>query len=269
VSNEGSTAPIAGGSAQQAQSEDAEKSGTSTPPEASPQNSVAPAVVPAVMMPAASPMPAETIAPLIKRGDELLRIGDISAARLFYERAAAGGSARAMTALGMTYDPSFLSRINVRGIRPDPAMAAEWYRKVATLGDAAAAAPQPPAAPVSKPVAESKAKPAPELAAKPAEKPAPPANRPQLARAVPPPKTGVRNAEVPENRPLPTAAAPTAQPPSAPPPVTAATVASAGASRVHGPTNLLPPSRASASTAGEAPPERRRSSGISIETPPR
>src|SRR6266478_2458184 len=85
-------------------------------------------------------MPAETIVALIKRGDELLRIGDISAARLAYERAAAGGSARAMTALGITYDPIFLSRINVRGIRPDPAMAAEWYRKAAALGDAAAAA---------------------------------------------------------------------------------------------------------------------------------
>jgi hypothetical protein len=140
-------------------------------------------------------MPAETIVALIKRGDELLRIGDISAARLAYERAAAGGSARAMTALGITYDPSFFN--NVRGIRPDPAMAAEWYRKAAALGDTAAA-PQPPAAPVSKPVAEPKAKPAPQLAAKPAEKPAP-----------------------------------------------------LGASRVHGPTNLLPPS-----TAGEAPPER-------------
>src|SRR6266404_1572353 len=87
-----------------------------------------------------SQMPAETIAALIKRGDELLRIGDISAARLAYERAAAGSSAQAMTALGMTYDPSFLNRVNARGIRPDPAIAAELYRKAAALGDAAAAA---------------------------------------------------------------------------------------------------------------------------------
>ena len=205
-------------------------------------------------------MPAETIAALMKRGDELLRIGDISAARLAYERAAAGGSARAMTALGMTYDPSFLSRTNARGIRPDPAVAAEWYRKAAALGDAAAA-PQPPAAPVSKPVAEPEAKPAPELAAKPAEEPAPATNRPQRARALPPPKTGARNAEVLENRPLRTAAAPTAQRPSAPPPVTAATVASAGASRVHGPTNLLPPSW-SVPASVAAPPRRSGSAGV-------
>ena len=94
-------------------------------------------------MPAVSSIPAATIAALIKRGDELFRTGDISSARLAYERAAAGGSARAMTALGMTYDPSFLGRINARGIRPDPAVAAEWYRKATALGDAAAA-PQPP-----------------------------------------------------------------------------------------------------------------------------
>jgi len=85
-------------------------------------------------------MPAETIAALMKRGDELIGIGDISGARLVYERAASGGSAKAMTALGMTHDPGFLGRANARGIRPDPAIAAEWYRKAAALGDAEAAA---------------------------------------------------------------------------------------------------------------------------------
>lgn len=140
MSDKMSLIAVAAGSPQQAPSEGARNSGSSTPAEASPQNSVAQAAVPAVTVPAVSPMPAEIIAALIKRGDELLRIGDISAARLAYERAAAGGSAQAMNALGTTYDPSFLNRLNARGIRPDPAMAAEWYRKAAALGDAAAAA---------------------------------------------------------------------------------------------------------------------------------
>jgi general secretion pathway protein A len=140
MSNEWSLAAATAGSAQQAHSEGAGNSGNSTPLEASPQNPVAPAPAPAVMMSAPSPMPTETIVALIKRGDELLRIGDISAARLAYERAAAGGSAQAMTALGMTYDATFLNRVNARGIRPDPAMAAEWYRKAAALGDVTAAA---------------------------------------------------------------------------------------------------------------------------------
>ena len=81
----------------------------------------------------------EIIKMLIRRGDELLAIGDISAARLVYERAASGGSARAMIALGTTYDPIFLSRAIVRGIRPDPAIATEWYAKAAAMGDAEAA----------------------------------------------------------------------------------------------------------------------------------
>jgi general secretion pathway protein A len=137
ISNEGSRATVAKETAQQ---EGAASSGSPPAPTASPPNSAAPAVAPAMTMPAASPIPAEIVAVLIKRGDELLKIGDISGARLAYERAAAGGSAGAMTALGMTYDPSFLNRSNAIGIRADPAKAAEWYRKAATLGDAAAAA---------------------------------------------------------------------------------------------------------------------------------
>jgi hypothetical protein len=75
---------------------------------------------------------------LLSRGDELLALGDISAARLLYERAAAAGSARAATALGKTYDPAFLASTQARGITPDRAAAASWYRKGAALGDAEA-----------------------------------------------------------------------------------------------------------------------------------
>jgi TPR repeat protein len=78
-------------------------------------------------------------AALIARGESFLALGDISAARLLYERAAESGSARAMTALGKTYDPGFLDRAKVIGIRPDPALAAEWYRKAAAFDDGEAA----------------------------------------------------------------------------------------------------------------------------------
>jgi type II secretory pathway predicted ATPase ExeA/TPR repeat protein len=86
--------------------------------------------------PAASRLSADTISALLKRGNELLAIGDISAARLMFERAASGGSARAMTGLGKTQDPAFLNEAGARGIRADPAIAAEWYGKAAALGDA-------------------------------------------------------------------------------------------------------------------------------------
>lgn len=68
----------------------------------------------------------------------MLALGDISAARLLYERAASLGSARAATALGKTYDPAFLATIQVSGLAPNRAAAAAWYQKAAGLGDAEA-----------------------------------------------------------------------------------------------------------------------------------
>lgn len=75
-----------------------------------------------------------------KRGDEMLAIKDISAARKFYEYAADAGNARAATAIARTYDPTFLSQWQIVGLTPDPALAANWYRKAAALGDPKAAA---------------------------------------------------------------------------------------------------------------------------------
>jgi hypothetical protein len=74
------------------------------------------------------------------RGDAMLAIKDISAARAFYEYAANAGSARAAVALAATYDPAFLSQLGALGPRPNPAMAADWYRKAAALGDRGAVA---------------------------------------------------------------------------------------------------------------------------------
>ncbi len=72
---------------------------------------------------------------LLSRGDTMLALGDISAARRLYERAAALGSARAATAVGKTYDPVFLASIHATGIIADRDAAAGWYRKGAALGD--------------------------------------------------------------------------------------------------------------------------------------
>ncbi len=69
----------------------------------------------------------------------MLALGDISAARLLYERAASIGSARAATALGKTYDPAFLTSIQVSGLAPNRSAAVLWYRKGAEMGDAEAA----------------------------------------------------------------------------------------------------------------------------------
>ena len=84
---------------------------------------------------AALPLPAETTEALIRRGDQLLGVGDIVAARSAYERAAEDGNRVAAMGVAKTYDPIFLAQIGVRGLRGDPARAALWYRLAAAAGD--------------------------------------------------------------------------------------------------------------------------------------
>lgn len=79
-------------------------------------------------------------AALANRGDAMLANKDVVAARAFYEYAANAGSARAAAALAQTYDPAFLDRLGVVGPRPNPEMAAAWYRKAVALGDDSAEA---------------------------------------------------------------------------------------------------------------------------------
>ena len=88
--------------------------------------------------PSGSP-PTAAAATLLARGDALVAIGDVAAARLAYQRAAAPASARAATAAGKTYDPRFLQAIGAIGVVADPGAAAAWYRKGAALGDEDAA----------------------------------------------------------------------------------------------------------------------------------
>jgi len=79
--------------------------------------------------------PDEMLRVLLQRGDAALAAGDITAARLLYERAAARGSAVAATDAGKTYDITYLLEIGARGIQADPSMATTWYGKAAALGD--------------------------------------------------------------------------------------------------------------------------------------
>jgi TPR repeat protein len=85
-------------------------------------------------------LPPEIIATLLSRGEAVLVLGDVSAARLLFGRAAQAGSGKAALAMGRTYDPSFLRTINIRGLRPDAAEAATWYRRAIALGEGEAQA---------------------------------------------------------------------------------------------------------------------------------
>jgi TPR repeat protein len=75
------------------------------------------------------------VAALLNRGNEALGLGDISAARLLFQRAAEAGNGVAATALGKTFDPNFTTNASAR----DPTRAAEWYRRAIALGDPNAA----------------------------------------------------------------------------------------------------------------------------------
>jgi len=105
-------------------------------PAPKPVAAIAPAIAP-VPMPLAAPDPTPyPIVPLLlQRGDAALAMGDIAAARLLFERAAAEGSIAAATAMGRSYDAAFLASLGARGIPADPAQAALWYRKAAAFGD--------------------------------------------------------------------------------------------------------------------------------------
>jgi TPR repeat protein len=68
------------------------------------------------------------------RGDELLRIGDVSGARLVLDRALRSGNALAAFKLAETYDRKRLSEWRVVGVKPDPAKARELYERAHASG---------------------------------------------------------------------------------------------------------------------------------------
>jgi hypothetical protein len=108
---------------------------TATPaPAPTPRASVAPIPSTAAVI-ALPPAPSADATALIKRGDELLKAGDIAAARSAFERAAASGSAKAQIGVGKTYDPLVLAKLGARGVRGDPVQAAAWYARAGEAGD--------------------------------------------------------------------------------------------------------------------------------------
>lgn len=74
------------------------------------------------------------LANLLKRGRELIDVGDIASARLLLRRAADAREPQAAFALAGTYDPAVLGRVKAYGIAPDPAMARSWYEKAKEFG---------------------------------------------------------------------------------------------------------------------------------------
>jgi hypothetical protein len=82
--------------------------------------------------------PEQSVA-LAKRADALLRVRDISGARLILRLLADNGDARAAYLLGNTFDPDYLKENRIIGIQPDQSQARGWYELARNLGYSQAA----------------------------------------------------------------------------------------------------------------------------------
>ena len=85
-------------------------------------------------VPSPSGITADEITDLLERGDVLLQTGDVTSARLFYERAAAAGDGRAALRLGISFEPAFLERIGIPTEQADVAAARMWFGRALDLG---------------------------------------------------------------------------------------------------------------------------------------
>lgn len=70
------------------------------------------------------------VATLLRRGDEVLALGDVSQARRFYERTIPAESALGARGVARTYDPAVVGRGSPAA---DPGAAAAWYDRAARL----------------------------------------------------------------------------------------------------------------------------------------
>lgn len=102
------------------------------PPTTSPSTTSPAATLPAP----APPAPAAEVdgKALLERAERLIRLGDISGARLVLERAADRGDPRATFLLAQTCDPRMLREWKVQGLKPDPDRARALYAKAAQEG---------------------------------------------------------------------------------------------------------------------------------------
>jgi hypothetical protein len=86
---------------------------------------------PAAQVRPVAPPRAAAADPLVERAKALIRLGDISGARLLLERAQARDAPNATFLLAQTWDPAMLRAWKVHGLRADPDRARSLYAKAA------------------------------------------------------------------------------------------------------------------------------------------
>lgn len=88
--------------------------------------------------PAAKPIGKEEEARLLKRGDQLIKDGALSEARLILKWLADRGSGSGALALARSYDEAFVIAQPALGVKPDMKEARRWYERAAELQNAEA-----------------------------------------------------------------------------------------------------------------------------------
>ena len=83
-------------------------------------------------------LPPGDIGMLLRRGQEMMKLGDIAAARPVLRRAAEAGNSEAAFLLASTFDPIVLHELGVLEFVPDLTQALSWYEKASELGSGAA-----------------------------------------------------------------------------------------------------------------------------------
>lgn len=75
----------------------------------------------------------ETVRALLECGQALMTKGDLTAARLAFEKVAAAGIAKGALALGTTFDPHALAKAKLDGSEADTKLARFWYKRALIL----------------------------------------------------------------------------------------------------------------------------------------
>jgi hypothetical protein len=96
---------------------------------------------PQTVLPSIAPRPsvaaedASVIAAKMKIGVELMTYGEVTAARVMFQRVAEAGEGAGAFALAETYDPLVLAELRLRErITPDLTLARTWYERARDLG---------------------------------------------------------------------------------------------------------------------------------------
>jgi TPR repeat protein len=76
----------------------------------------------------------DELALLLRRGQGMLKLGDIAGARMVLRRAAEAGSSDAALMLASTFDPIALRELGVIGFASDLNQALSWYEQASALG---------------------------------------------------------------------------------------------------------------------------------------